>query len=139
MISSKASADEKEAAVYYKLWTTFDPAEYKASLDLVQVQKGTGIGTPTLPLYAPSYQQALTAFQKPYNTMPVDNYANYLNAVTAGKTTLQAEPTPNGQDYYSAVGTVLSTVLTDQSADPAGLLSAAAASFQSNTLDRLKK
>lgn len=139
MISNAATADQKEAAVYYKLWTSFDPAEVKASLDLQQVKTGTAIGTPQLPLYAGTYQEALVNFRKPYNTMPTQNYEAYTSAVAAGKVKLQAEPGPAGQEYYTAVGTVVSAILTDKSADPAALLQKASESFQSSVLDRLKK
>lgn len=139
MISNAASADEKEAATYYRLWTTFDPAEIKASLDLQQVTTGTAIGIPTLPLYFGSYQDNLTKFQKPYNNMPTSNYQEFISAVTSGKVKLQAEPNPNGQDYYAAVGSVVSSILTDKSTDPAGTLDKAATNLQSNILDRLKK
>jgi ABC-type glycerol-3-phosphate transport system substrate-binding protein len=139
MVSTTASADEKEAAAYYKLWVTFDPAERKASLDLQQAIPGTAIGIPTLPLYVGSYQEALTNFQKPYNNMPTTNYQEYISAVTSGKVKLQPEPGPNGQDYYAVTGTAVSTILTDKNADPAGVLDKAATTLQSNTLDRLKK
>jgi ABC-type glycerol-3-phosphate transport system substrate-binding protein len=139
MISNAASADEKEAAVYYKLWTTFDVAEHKASLDLIKAKKESAIGTPTLPMYVGSYQDALDAFQKPYNNMPTENYQEFLTAVKSGKVRLQPEPGPNGQDYYAVVGTALSTILTDKTADPAAVLDKAASTLQTNTLSRLKK
>ncbi|OJV88133.1 MAG: hypothetical protein BGO39_08000 [Chloroflexi bacterium 54-19] len=139
MVSASATADEQEAATYFRLWTTFDPAEIKASLDLQQVTTGTAIGIPTLPLYVGSYQEALTNFQKPYNNMPTSNYQEYISAVTGGKVKLQPEPNPNGQDYYSAVGQVVSAVLTDKGTDPAASLDKAASTLQSNILDRLKK
>jgi ABC-type glycerol-3-phosphate transport system substrate-binding protein len=139
MVSAAASADEREAAAYYKLWTVFDPAERKASLDLQQAIPGTAIGIPTLPLYVGSYQQALTDFQKPYNNMPTNNYQEYITAVTSGKVKLQPEPAPNGQDYYAVTGSAISSLLTDKNADPAALLEKAASTLQSNTLDRLKK
>lgn len=139
MVSAAASADEREAAVYFRLWTTFDPAEIKASLDLQQVTTGTAIGIPTLPLYVGAYQESLTNFQKPYNNMPTANYQEYISAVTSGKVKLQPEPGPSGQDYYSAVGGVVSSILTDKGADPAGTLEKAATTLQSNILDRLKK
>lgn len=139
MVSNAASADEKEAAAYYKLWATFDPAERKASLDLQQAIPGTAIGIPTLPLYVGAYQDGLTSFQKPYNNMPTNNYQEYLSAVTAGKVKLQLEVTPNAQDYYAVSGTAISSILTDKGADPAALLEKAASTFQTNTLDRIKK
>lgn len=139
MINNTATDDQKEAALYYKLWTTFDPNELKASLKLRQSEAGQTIGAPLLPLYTGSYQQALDAFQQPYNNMPVENYKDFLDAVTSGKLKLQAEPGPGGQDYYTAVGSILSSVLTSKSADPSALLTKSATTFQSNVLDRMKK
>jgi len=45
--------------------------------------------------------------------------------------------TPAGQEYYAAVGAAVSTVLTDQNADPAALLKDANDTFQSTNLDSL--
>jgi hypothetical protein len=73
----------------------------------------------------------------PYYTLPYDNYSSFLDAVSSGKAKLQVEPSPAGQQYYAAVGAVVSSVLTDQSVDPATALKDAAATLQSATLDSM--
>ena len=61
-----------------------------------------------------------------------------MDAISSGKVGLQAEPLVKGQDFYTAVATVLSSVVTDQTADPAALLKTAADTFQTNVLDQIK-
>jgi len=95
------------------------------------------IGGPFLPLYVGDYQKARSDFEKSYYTLPYDNYSAFLDAISAGKVKLQVEPTPAGQEYYQAVASVVSSILTDQSADPAASLKAAAQTFQTTQLDRL--
>ncbi|MEO8397813.1 MAG: extracellular solute-binding protein, partial [Chloroflexota bacterium] len=137
MISSAASADEQEAATYFELWRLFDPGEEKASLEGQKAQGNVVIGGPTLPLFVGDYQAARTAFDTPYYNLPIANYSAFTDAISAGKVKLQVEPAPAGQDYYAAIGAAVSTVLTDDSADPAAILSDAANTFQATILDHL--
>lgn len=138
MVSSTASADEKEAAVYFELWRMFDPTENKLALEAQKAEANPAIGGPDLPLFVGSYQDARLAFDKTYFTLPIANYSSFLDAVASGKVKLQVEPAPAGQDYYAAVGAVVSSALTDQSTNPGSTLDAAAQTFQSTVLDRLK-
>jgi len=137
MISSAASDDEKEAATYFELWRLFDPNEEKAGLDSQKAQGNVVIGGPTLPLFTGDYQAARNAFDTPYYNLPVDNYKAFTDAISSGKVKLQVEPAPAGQDYYAAVGAAVSSILSDQTADPATVLSDAANTFQSTVLDHL--
>ncbi len=137
MVSSAASADEQEAATYFALWSLLDPDEHKLNLESQKASGNPVIGGPDLPLFVGDYEAAREAFDKPYYTLPYDNYSSFLTAITSGKVKLQVEPTPAGQDYYAAVATVLTTVLTDQSVDPAKALADAEQNFQSTTLDHL--
>ncbi len=137
MVSSAASADEQEAATYFALWRLLDPTEDKLSLEAQKANGNPVIGGPRLPLYVGDYEAAREAFEKPYYTLPYDNYSAFLNGISSGKVKLQVEPSPAGQDYYSAVGPVLTSVLTDQSIDPAKALADAAQTFQSTVLDHL--
>ena len=137
MVSSAASDDEKEAATYFELWRLFDPNEEKAGLDSQQGQGNVVIGGPALPLYVGDYQAARTAFDTPYYNLPVDNYSAFTDAISAGKVKLQVEPSPAGQDYYAAVGAAVSSILSDETADPATILSDTANTFQTTVLDHL--
>ena len=137
MVSSAASADEQEAATYFALWRLTDPTEDQLYLEAQKASGNPVIGGPKLPLYVGDYEAAREAFEKPYYTLPYDNYSSFLKAITSGKVKLQVEPTPAGQEYYAAVGPVLTSVLTDQSVDPAKALSDAAQTFQTTVLDHL--
>jgi multiple sugar transport system substrate-binding protein len=137
MVSSEATDDQKEAALYFQLWRLFDPTEVKLGLEAQKAEENPAVGGPALPLYKGEYQAARFAFAKPYYTLPYDNYSAFLDAISSGKAKLQVEPTPAGQEYYQAVGAVVSAILTDQNADPAASLKEAAQTFQATQLDRL--
>jgi multiple sugar transport system substrate-binding protein len=137
MVSSAASADEQEAAVYFELYRLFDPANDQANLEAAKTDNNPTIGGPDLPLFTGSYEAARKAFEKTYYTLPYENYSAFLDAIASGKAKLQVEPSPAGQEYYGAVGTVVTSVLSDQSVDPAKALDTAATAFQSTALDRL--
>jgi len=137
MVNAAASADEQEAATYFELWRIFDPTEDQISLDARKAGSNPVIGGPNLPLFTGDYEAARVAFEKPYYTLPYDNYAPFLNAISAGKVKLQVEPSPAGQEYYASVGAVVGSVLSDQTVDPAKALADAAQTFQTAQLDTL--
>ncbi len=137
MVSSDATEDQKEAAVYWELWRLFDPNEVQTDLEAQKAEENAAVGGPILPLYRGDYERQRLAFSKTYYTLPYDNYSSFLEAISSGKVKLQVEPTPVGQEYYQAVATVVSTILTDANADPAATLQAAAETFQKTQLDRL--
>jgi len=137
LVSADATDDQKEAAVYFELWRLFDPSEVQAGLEAQKAEENPAVGGPELPLYKGAYQTARFDFAKPYFTLPYENYVSFLDAISSGKAKLQVEPNPAAQDYYQAVGAVVSTVMTDQSADPAAALKDAAKSFQTTKLDTL--
>ncbi len=136
MVSNAASADEKEAAVYFQLWRQLDPQEDKLALEDQQAA-GTPIGGPALPLYTGDYQTTRLAFETQYYSLPINNYASFDDAIAQDKVKLQVEPAPAGQDYYAAVGAAVSTIITDESTDPAALLADTAQTFQTTVLDVL--
>ena len=138
MVSSKASADQVEAAVYWRLFTQFNPDEIVRNYESGKSDPTVVVGAPELPLYVGDYEAATEAVEAEYANLPVANYKLFLDAVSSGKVGLQPEPLVAGQDFYSAMGTVLSTVVTDQNADVAATLKQAADTFQSNVLDQLK-
>jgi hypothetical protein len=94
------------------------------------------VGMPTLPLFVGDYQDAFAAFREPYNKLPVENYAPFVDAVTGGEVTIQAEPSPNVQDYYGEIGTLVSEVLSVEGVDVEARLAEVAEEFQSFVLDR---
>jgi len=137
MISAKASPEEQEAATYFELYRLFDPADDQANLEAQKTDNNPIIGGPNLPLYTGDYQAARTAFETSYYTLPYANYSAFLDAISSGKVKLQVEPAPAGQAYYAAVGSVVTSVLNDQTVDPAAALATAAQTFQSTQLDQL--
>jgi multiple sugar transport system substrate-binding protein len=139
MVSADATDDQKEAAVYFELWRLFDPTEIQSGLEAQKAEENPAVGGPELPLYKGEYQTSRFEFAKPFFTLPFDNYVRFLDAISTGKAKLQVEPNPAAQDYYQAVGAVVSTVMTDQSADPATALKEAVQTFQATKLDTLSK
>jgi len=137
MVSATATAEEKEAAVYFELWRLLDPDEIVKGLEAQKAEENPAVGGPALPLYTGDYQAARQAFEQPYYTLPYDNYSAFLDAVSTGKAKLQVEPSPAGQQYYAAVGAVVSSVLTDETVDPAKALKDAADTLQTSTLDSI--
>jgi ABC-type glycerol-3-phosphate transport system substrate-binding protein len=139
MVSAAASDDEKEAAVYYRLWTQFDPAEIQIGYELSQKDPAFVIGAPVLPMYVGDYQKAADDLQGQYANLPVQNYQLFREAVSTGKVGLELEPVIAGQEYYGAMGAVISSILTDQSVEPSASVKQAAETFQSNVLNQLKQ
>jgi multiple sugar transport system substrate-binding protein len=137
MVSANATDAQKEAAVYFELWRLLDPAEIQRGLEAQAAEENAAVGGPALPLYIGDYQAARTAFDQTFYNLPYDNYSSFLDAIASGEATLQVEPTPAGQQYYAAVGAVVSAILTDESVDPATALGEAAATFQTSVLDTL--
>jgi ABC-type glycerol-3-phosphate transport system substrate-binding protein len=135
MISSAATEDQIEAAFVYQIWSqvSTDKDELIAGFELQNETQGA-VGVPVLKLYAGEYQAALETLQEPYIVMPVENYAEFNEAVDAGEVTLVPEP-PFAQDWYVAVGAVLSEVLTNEDADVEALMAQAAEDFQAGILD----
>jgi ABC-type glycerol-3-phosphate transport system substrate-binding protein len=133
MIFSGASDDEKEAGAVFQVWRTLDAAEFTTYRELFH-QTQAGGGTPVLPIFAGEFQAAVDTFDEPFITMPVANYAGFTEAVNSGEIVLVPEP-PFAQDFYVAISEVMTTVLTDESADVAQLMADSAASFQAGILD----
>jgi multiple sugar transport system substrate-binding protein len=133
-INAKASEDEIEAAFYYRLFVQFDEGEVKAKYEATLTNPTAVIGEPSYPIYVGPFQEKIAALTEQYANLPVENYALF-NSATIG---LQNEPQIAGQDYYAALGDVVSLIVTDQSTDVAAALAAAQATFQANVLDLLK-
>jgi ABC-type glycerol-3-phosphate transport system substrate-binding protein len=133
-INAKASADEIEAGFYYRLFVQFDEGEVKAKYEATKTNPTAVIGDPSYPMYVGPFQEKIEALTKEYANLPVDNYTLFNNA-TIG---LQNEPQIAGQDYYAALGNVVSAIVTDENTDPATALTEASQVFQVNVLDLLQ-
>ncbi len=137
MVSSAATAEQREAAVAFELWRLLDSNEIVLGLEAQAAEENPAVGGPVLPLYTTDYQTARSTFELPYYTLPYDNYALFLNAVASGEAKLQVEPSPAGQQYYAAIGAVVSAILTDENTDPATAVKEAADNLQLSALDAL--
>jgi multiple sugar transport system substrate-binding protein len=133
-ISSKATPDQIEAGFYYRLFIQFDEGEVKAKFEATKTDPTAVIGFPSYPTYIGAFQDNFAALTQQYANLPVENYTLFNNA-TVG---LQNEPQIAGQDYYAALGDVVSRIVTDESTDPAAALTDAQATFQTNVLDQLE-
>jgi ABC-type glycerol-3-phosphate transport system substrate-binding protein len=138
MVSSKATPEQVEAAVYWRLFTQFDPNEILANYEAGKSDPTVVVGAPELPLYVGDYEAKSEALEAEYANLPIANYKSFMDAVSSGKVGLQPEPLVKGQDFYTAMGTALSTLVTDKTADPATILKQAADTFQKNVLDQIK-
>ncbi len=137
-ISAKASPDQIEAAFYYRLFVQFDEGELKAKYEATKTNPTAVIGDPSFPMYVGEFQAKIDALTEEYANLPVENYAAFNDAVVAGEVGLQNEPQIAGQDYYAALGDVVSLIVSDENTDPAAALKAASETFQTNVLDLLK-
>lgn len=133
-INAKATADQIEAGFYYRLFVQFDEGEVKAKFEATKTDPTAVIGFPGYPAYVGPFQAKYAELTKEYANLPVDNYALFNNA-TIG---LQNEPQISGQDYYAALGDVVSKIVTDKDTDVAAALAAAQDTFQTNVLDQAK-
>ncbi len=133
-INAKASADQIEAGFYYRLFVQFDEGEVQAKFEATKTDPTAVIGAPSYPMYVGPFQDKYAALTKQYANLPVDNYTLFNNAVVG----LQNEPQIAGQDYYAALGDVVSKIVTDKNTDPAAALKAASETFQTNVLDLMK-
>ena len=133
-INAKATPDQIEAGFYYRLFVQFDEGEVKARFEAAKTNPTAVIGEPSFVMYTGAFQDKIAALTKEYANLPVDNYALFNNAVVG----LQNEPQVSGQDYYAALGDVISKIVTDKTVDPAAALTAAQATFQTNVLDQIK-
>jgi multiple sugar transport system substrate-binding protein len=135
MVSATATADQIEAATYWRMWYTLDPREVMITFELSTSDPTVVVGGPSMPLYTGDYQAAKAALELQYSNLPVD-YALFQEGIVSGKTQVMLEA-PGGvaQDYYGILGPAVSTIVTDQNANVAALLTAAQKTFQTNVLD----
>ena len=130
-INAKATPDQIEAGFYYRLFVQFDEGEVKAKYEATKTNPTAVIGEPSYPIYVGPFQETIDALTKEYANLPVENY-QLFNQADIG---LQNEPQIAGQDYYAALGDVISQIVSDESVDPSTALKDASETFQANVLD----
>ena len=107
------------------MYTNFDLGVHENSL-AQQAANGQAVGAPTAVLFKGDFESKLTALNVKYANVPLDNYKSFINTTNS----LRPEPRRQTQKMYAAIDPVMQAVLTNQSADPQGLLNAAAQQFQ---------
>src|SRR6266699_1674004 len=125
VFNPKSSADVIKAAFDYVIYTNFDLNVLESSL-AQQAASGQAVGAPTAVLFKGDFQQKLTALNKKYATVPLQNYTTFINSTL----TLRPEPHNQTQKMYAARDSVMQAVLTNAGADPQALLNQAAQQLQ---------
>ncbi len=133
MINASASDAEQEAATVYQIWRQLSPDEFLPTREIFHGTQA-GAGAPVLEIFAGEYQEAVDMFDQDFIEMPVENYQSFTDAIDNNEVVLVPEPA-FAQDYYTAIAEVLTTVLTDNNADVADLMSNNAGAFQEGILD----
>lgn len=125
IFNPKSSPDVIKAAFDYVIYTNFDLAVHESTL-AQQAANGQAVGAPTAVLFKGDFQQKLAALDAKYATVPLQNYATFINSTLA----LRPEPHNQTQKMYAALDPVMQAVLTNANADPQTLLNQAAQQFQ---------
>jgi len=125
IFNPKSSPDVLKAAFDFVTYTNFDLGVLETAT-AQRAANGQAVGAPTAQLFKGDFQSKLTALDRKYATVPLDNYKTYINS-TSG---LRPEPRNQAQKMFAALDPCMQGVLTSASADPQALLDAAAKSFQ---------
>lgn len=125
IFNPKSSPDVLKAAFDYVIYTNFNLDVLESSL-AQQAANGQAVGAPTAVLFKGDFQQKISALNTKYATVPLQNYATFINSTNA----LRPEPHNQTQKMYAALDPIMQAVLTNPSADPQALLNQAAQQFQ---------
>jgi len=132
IFNPRSSPDVLKAAFDFVTYTNFDLGVLETAT-AQRAANGQAVGAPTAQLFKGDFQSKLTALDRKYATVPLDNYKTYINS-TSG---LRPEPRNQAQKMFAALDPCVQAVLTSASADPQALLDAAAKGFQ-QVLDSTK-
>jgi multiple sugar transport system substrate-binding protein len=125
VFNPKSSQEVIKAAFDYVLYSNFDLNLLESSL-AQQAANGQVVGAPTSVLFTGDFQKQIQALNAKYATVPLQNYASFINSTVA----LRPEPRKETQKMYAALDPAVQAVLSDQNADPQKLLNQAAQQFQ---------
>jgi ABC-type glycerol-3-phosphate transport system substrate-binding protein len=125
IFNPKSSAAALKAAFDFVTYTNFDLGVLENS-NAQKAANGQAVGAPTAQLFKGDFQSKLSALDRKYATVPLDNYKTYINS-TSG---LRPEPRNQAQKMFAALDPCMQAVLTSASANPQALLDAAAKQFQ---------
>jgi multiple sugar transport system substrate-binding protein len=128
IVSPSTTDAEKAAAIkwikfaYLNKYVSQDAAVKSAKNGVAAKQP---VGVPGLPVVAADRYSTYQSWIKPYVNVPLANFAPYTK-VAAGQQIIP-EPPVKAQEVYAALDPVVQTVLGNEKADIAGLLTKAAA------------
>jgi ABC-type glycerol-3-phosphate transport system substrate-binding protein len=125
IFNPKSSPEVLKAAFDFVTYTNFDLGVLENS-NAQKAANGQAVGAPTAQMFKGDFQSKLTALDRKYATVPLDNYKTYINSTSA----LRPEPRNQAQKMFAAIDPCMQAVLTSASADPQALLDAAAKQFQ---------
>ena len=128
MVPKSVDAKHAQAAVKWLIYAYAQPqydttAAAQAAKDLAADPKAA-VGVPTLPVFDTQRQTAINAAIKPYVNVKLENFRPYTDGL--GKLELKPEPPFEAQTVYTALDSVVQSVLTERNADIDALLSKAA-------------
>lgn len=122
----------REAAYAFNTWREFDLMSFE-TLIKTKAEHGDLVGLPYLSLFTGEYGQQRAAIIEKYANVPVENYADFINAGMA----VRGDPPVAAQELYAELGQVLRQVLAEPDPDIPTLLDASAARFQTQVLDAI--
>ena len=125
VFNPKSPADVIKAAFDYVIYSNFNLGVVESSL-AQQSANGQAVGAPTAVLFQGAFQQKLSALNTKYATVPLQNYATFINSTIA----LRPEPHNQTQKMYATLDPIMQAILTNASADPQTLLNQGAQQFQ---------
>jgi ABC-type glycerol-3-phosphate transport system substrate-binding protein len=125
IFNPKSSAAALKAAFDFVTYTNFDLGVLESS-NAQKAANGQAVGAPTAQMFKGDFQSKLSALDRKYATVPLDNYKTYINSTSA----LRPEPRNQAQKMFAALDPCMQAVLTSASANPQALLDAAAKQFQ---------
>ncbi|TCC61130.1 extracellular solute-binding protein [Kribbella pittospori] len=126
MVSAKATADQRAAAVKWMEFQYLKPA-YDPDIAAAQAKANAAdklpVGVPGLPIYDQSVVAKVDAAIKPYVNVTTAHFQPYVDGTA--KLKLVPEPPVGSQDVYAALDPVVQAALTRQNADIPALLKTA--------------
>lgn len=134
MINAAAPLEVQAAAFKWASWRGFDPEALESELQAPAGRTRWAFSNRSLlyRLNSPTAQRERALIEKYRNQPYYQVYRTYFEQASQH---VHPDPPLAVQDLYAALDTVIQTILTDENADPAKLLSQVAQQFQAEHLD----
>lgn len=123
IVSPTTTLEEQVAAVqwidYFHL-RKFTDSDLAVEQAQASADSGQAVTVPEYPVVSAEAYDSYFEWIEPYRNVPVENFEGYLSSFESY--TLLPEPSSRAQEIYSELDSVLQRILTDESADPAAVL-----------------